>query len=333
MYCLWTLLQWRTARDGMSWVQHRNRFQNDKSRLKQKSTRTVLQSVYSDVWDVSYASSTSWSLPVCSVPERTKIWRRRRYDLLRFRQWLESTATLSGDFERSRARKRTVYGDTRCSVCDLSYSPIVIDWTIFIIDDATTTNTAATRCSEKMGVHSSSHSTRFRLFQQFWERDLEEREREREMSMSVKMKMQMASMMGKSVMKNVIRDFGRDQRLVLCLSVRSIVRIRFEFLRFTFLRRFYSILSLSLKMYQIWITWCNRSHSVDWLGSYQHNFKVKSLSTKSKSKVAKKRERRRRFRTRRNESQDIDGWYVFSRYASQEYSRTRLRYCWHNHLF
>ena len=42
------------------------------------------------------------------------------------------------------------------------------------------------------------------------------------MSMSIKMKMQMASMMGKSVMKNVLRDFGRDRKLVLCLSVRSL---------------------------------------------------------------------------------------------------------------
>ena len=72
------------------------------------------------------------------------------------------------------------------------------------------------------------------------------------MSMSVKMKMQMASMMGKSVMKNVIRDFGRDRRLVLCLSVRSIVR---DSIRFFYVLRFFhpsfNSLSLSLKIHQI----------------------------------------------------------------------------------
>ena len=68
------------------------------------------------------------------------------------------------------------------------------------------------------------------------------------MSMSVKMKMQMASMMGKSVMKNVIRDFGRDRRLVLCLSVCSIVRDSIRF--FTFLRFYVDFIQFFLSLSQ-----------------------------------------------------------------------------------
>ena len=50
--------------------------------------------------------------------------------------------------------------------------------------------------------------------------------------MSVRMKIQMARMMGKSIMSNVLRDFGRDRKLVLCLAVR-IRRRRFSILKST----------------------------------------------------------------------------------------------------
>ena len=45
--------------------------------------------------------------------------------------------------------------------------------------------------------------------------------------------MQMARMMGKSIMSNVLRDFGRDRKLVLCLAVRFRIRRRFSILKST----------------------------------------------------------------------------------------------------
>jgi ATP-binding cassette, subfamily D (ALD), member 3 len=50
-------------------------------------------------------------------------------------------------------------------------------------------------------------------------KEVSERERVRETNSSMKMKVSMMRMMGKTVMSNVLRDFGRDRRLVLCLSL------------------------------------------------------------------------------------------------------------------